>query len=264
MTPCPGRHHDFDESQTPPVCRKCGEPKKAPGRPKGSKTQKTAGAAVAGRLAGTLGIPAPPPRSGGNITDDANATSPGAVAKTGAAAGPPVKPPTAPPDGAAGAGASPTAPAAAQPTPTAAAAEEKPAPSLKPKGWCRAAGKKIAKLFDYALDAIAEHGLEKEANDADEDDLKEFAEGVGEQLAIWFPDMELTPGKKILIAGVAIVAEKYVGMEDIPRKPPSIAPKKLELVSPSPPSPPPLPAIVRGAPAAATSPPGTDSPPSIA
>jgi len=117
---------------------------------------------------------------------------------------------------------------------------------LKPKGWCKSAGKKLAKLFDVGVDWAAEELFNREANDADADDVKEMGEGIGEQMAVWFPDSELTPWKKIIVAGGCIVAEKMIGSTKLPPKPkpgdtiaakaaaPAIAPKPLALVPSSP------------------------------
>jgi len=254
---CEGRHHDWDETQTPPVCKKCGDPKKSPGRPKGSKTKKVAGAVVAGRLAATLGVTAPPPRS--ETPNMEPAPPPGAgggralADPAGSAAG--AKTP------AAGSAASPGAPTVA---PDAEKADSgRSAPPLKPKGWCKSAGKKLARLFDVTVDWAYEELGNREANDADEEDIKEMGEGIGEQLAVWFPDAELTPWKKIIVAGACIVAEKGIGAKKLPPKPKPgdaiaaarpapVAPppgKVLTLAAPFPPPPPtpPSPAAVPAA-----------------
>jgi hypothetical protein len=218
---CPGRHHDWNTDVTPPTCRKCGDPKKPAGRPKGSGTKKAAGAAVAGRLAASLGVAAPPPRAG---------TIMGASPGSPAAAGAPT--PVMAPGSATAAGHDPAAASSAASTvaPTVAPDEEKAAPGrsappLKAKGWCKSAGKRLAKLFVAGTEFALEK-MHRKANEPDDDDVDDFGEALGAQMTVWFPDTELTPAKQLLLAGAFIVGEMAIGSEKIPRKPAGIADAK--------------------------------------
>jgi hypothetical protein len=145
----------------------------------------------------------------------------------------------------------------------------RPAAPLKPKGWCKSAGNKLAKLFDVGVDWIGEEVFNRELNDADDVDVKEMGEGLGEQLATWFPDSELTPWKKIIVAGACIVAEKSIGSKKLPPKPKpgdAIAAKSTPAPTPAPPAGKPLqlvPADSPAAPAAGTTRAETNPPPSM-
>jgi hypothetical protein len=147
------------------------------------------------------------------------------------------RPAAAPTTGAAAPAALPGAPAVA---PDAEKAEPgKSAPPLKPKGWCKSAGNKLAKLFDAGVDWVGEEVFNRELNDADDADVKEMGEGLGEQLAVWFPDSELTPWKKIIVAGACIVAEKSIGSKKLPPKPKPGDAIAAKPTTPAPTTPPP-------------------------
>jgi len=191
-------------------------------------------------LAATLGIATPPPRSGNGSIVDASPASTTAVA-----AG--QQTPPAAQDGAGGAAALPAASTVAPDGEKASAG--KSAPPLKPKGWCKSAGKKLAKLFVLGVETAAE-AMHRKPNDPDDDDVDELGEGLGEQMAVWFPDMELTPMKKIIIAGSCIAGEMLIGSEKLPRKPAAIATE-----SKPGPAAPPMPLRIVAAPAADTTPP---------
>jgi hypothetical protein len=222
MTPCAGRHHVWGDDGT---CTKCKAPKRGPGRPK-----KVAGQVVAGRLRATLGTAAPPA-----TTPPPSPAAPPVASAVHEAAGAPGTISAPPPKG-------PTSPAA--PPEKAEAALEKAwaeadrvvalEPLPPPKGWCKQAGKRLTTVFVAGTEWALEK-FHRKANEPDEDDVDEFAKGLGQQLAVWFPDTAMTPGKTMLLAGGFIVAEMAIGSEKIPRK----ETIQTKVAPPSPPASPP-------------------------
>lgn len=186
----PGKH-------TGNPCTKCGA--RGRGRPPGKKSaaakpaaaaarkkQLHAGEAVSARLAATLGAAAPTP------------------APLGAQGGPGAAP-----------GGEPSPPPAATLVPAVPDTLEPIAPETPT--WCRSAGKRLAKVFvagtEFALEKFG-----REANEPDDDDVDDFGGAVGRQLAVWFPDSELTPAKQMMLSGSLIVGAMCIGSKKIPPK----------------------------------------------
>jgi hypothetical protein len=193
---CAGRKHKWNASG---VCSKCNAPKRGPGRPPGPSGKKVAGETVAGRLAATLGVAASPASIVGPPTTD------GAVAN----APPPTGAATAPPD---------LTTVGSTPADVAALAVEKaPRPKVIPK-WTKPAGKRGARAFvafcDWAIEVCG-----REAEEADDEDVDDFGEALGEQLGVWFPNAELTPAKQMLLSGACIVGGMCIGSKKIEKPP---------------------------------------------
>ncbi len=198
--PCAGRHHTWNAAGT--ACTKCGAPKGKAGRPPGAKTKVKAGEMVAARLAATLGTAAPPASSEGKPRDVVQEATSSAVAPLGTAA------PSPAPSVASG------APAAAPPSKSA-----EPDPFPEAKGWCKSAGKRLTQVF-IAATVAAIDALGREPNEPDEDDEEAFAEAMGSQLAIWFPDSALTPAKQLMLSGSFIAGSMWIGAKKKPKPPP--------------------------------------------
>jgi len=81
--------------------------------------------------------------------------------------------------------------------------------------WCATAGRRLARVFVDGVEWANERFRRRRANEPDDEDVKEFGEALGESLGQWFPDSELTPGKKALIAGLAIGATMSIGAKKI-------------------------------------------------
>lgn len=198
MKTCAGRHHVWNAAGT--ACRKCNAPKGKPGRPPGpARTKSKAGEAVAGRLAATLGVAAPPPLSDG----------PFGTARLETAAA----------DGTPNLQAAPPTPTPGTPPPTSAAP---PAEVPAAHGWCKQAGKRLGQLFTAATGAAIEK-LGREPNEPDDEDQDAFDEAMGQQLAIWFPDAAMTPAKQLLLSGSFIAGAMWVGAKKIPKEAPRLA-----------------------------------------
>lgn len=130
-----------------------------------------------------------------------------------------------------------------------------------PRGWTRMAGPKIATVFVAASEAAIEK-LGRRANEPADADLDEFGEALSAQLARWFPDSELSPGKQCLILGAAIVSEMWIGAEKLtpeerarkrlaplPVRPVPVAAAAPAADTPRPPPPPPQPTNASATPA---------------
>jgi len=50
-------------------------------------------------------------------------------------------------------------------------------------------------------------------NDVDREHTEMFADGLAQQLRIWFPDTALTPLKQVFVAGVFIAGGAWIGAE---------------------------------------------------
>lgn len=195
MKICAGRHHVWNVAGT--ACKKCNAPKGKPGRPPGARAKPKAGEAVAGRLAATLGVAAPPPSLDGSVPPARQETASGGA-----------DPLTAAP---------PTPQASTSPP---AAAPSAPLPPATP-GWCKSAGKRLAKLFEATVDFALEK-MRREANEPDDDDVDDFGEAMGAQLAIWFPDTAMTPAKQLMLSGSFIVGGMCIGSKKLPPEPPKL------------------------------------------
>ena len=214
MKPCKGRHHAYKGDS----CTKCGAPKRSPGRPK-------IGQSVAARMATTLGV-----ATTADPSTMPQATSTEAPAATTGTASPVV------------AAAQSTTPSAAptETKPTGATPDDTstPAPPAEPTGWCKQAGKRLAKLFVVSTEWAIEQ-FDRIPGEPDEDDVDEFGRAMGRQMAVWFPDTALTPGKQLIIAGAFIAAEMGATSKKLP---PPAKPRQLASVSPLPRSESPAPA----------------------
>jgi hypothetical protein len=100
-----------------------------------------------------------------------------------------------------------------------------PAPGqpLPIPSWCPFVAKRFAALFVIADRWIIERGGKLKANEPNESTVEEFADGCAEQLAIWFPDAELSPWKKILVAGIGIHGEQRIGAKRVTAGAPAAA-----------------------------------------
>lgn len=208
---CPGRHHNYGPDGK---CRRCGDPKRGPGRPTGSGGKKKLGAEVLGRMTGTVGSAALPGTASPPV-----AVGPSSSPASSGPATTTVHPPS--PTGAANPGLGATA-------------EPKgdPPPSVKPNAFHRRAGARLATMFV----AVTEWGIEKtgrQPGEPDEDDVEDFGEAMGEQLAIWLPNVELTPGKQLALAATFIAGEMIATSKKLPPREP---PKQLPPSSSSSPS----------------------------
>jgi len=81
--------------------------------------------------------------------------------------------------------------------------------------WCPLVAKRLAPLFVIADRWIIERGGKLKANEPNESTVDDFAEGCAEQLAVWFPDAELSPWKKIMVAAIAIHGEARIGAKRV-------------------------------------------------
>lgn len=111
---------------------------------------------------------------------------------------------------------------AASPTPNGAGlTSPAPTPAAPPKakGWCKPAGKRLADLFVAACEFGIEKLARRKPNEPDDDDVDDFGEAMGQQLAIWFPDTEMTPGKQLMLSGAFIAGAMCIGAEKLPPEP---------------------------------------------
>jgi len=107
-----------------------------------------------------------------------------------------------------------------------------PEPAPTPK-WCGMAGRRISQAFVMLVEGAALRFAKRQTAEPEDDDVKELGIALGEQMAIWFPDSDLTPATKIMIAAASVTATMIVG--STPIKPPvrSVStPKPIEDVAP--------------------------------
>lgn len=88
-----------------------------------------------------------------------------------------------------------------------------------PPTWCRMAGKQIADAYVLIVRGSLRRFGGREAKDPEDDNVEELGTALGEQLAIWFPDTEMSPMAKIGIAAAAVTATMVVG--STPVQPPA-------------------------------------------
>lgn len=72
-------------------------------------------------------------------------------------------------------------------------------------------------------DWAGERMARRKFNEPDEDDEDDFARALGSQLAIWFPDSALTPGKQLIMSGAFIAGTMCIGSEKLPPPPPALS-----------------------------------------
>ncbi len=89
----------------------------------------------------------------------------------------------------------------------------------RPTGWQKHAGPRVAKLFVTILEAAGDwFKPPRKPKEVEDSDLQEFGDAMGDQLALWFPDSELTPLKRLVLAGASMGATMYMGAEKLPPK----------------------------------------------
>lgn len=93
-----------------------------------------------------------------------------------------------------------------------------PLPAVPPT-WCRMAGRRMSQAFVMIVEGGCRRFAKREAAEPEEEDTKELGIALGEQLAIWFPDSDMTPATKCMIAAASVTATMVVGSKPI--KPPA-------------------------------------------
>lgn len=88
------------------------------------------------------------------------------------------------------------------------------APVVTPT-WCKMAGTQIADAYVLLVKGALLRFAKREAKDPEEDNVKELGTALGDQLAIWFPDTEMTPLGKVALAAAAVTATMVVGSTPI-------------------------------------------------
>ena len=205
---CLKRKHRYDADG---VCERCGWKRTGIiGRPK-----RLAGLEGSARLAATLGVPAPAASSGSIFSSAPEPVRPDDIV--------PPQPNGQP------AGAPPAADKAAALATTAAGAtaEKKPADDKEPTKAARMLSGKIARkltrLFDVGTDSLIEAFEGKDytrvAGDADEEDLEDFEEALGEVIAQKIHDVEMGPGATCVLSAALILGDKCLGSKKIPKRP---------------------------------------------
>lgn len=84
-----------------------------------------------------------------------------------------------------------------------------------PPMWCKMAGRQISQAYVLLVTGGLRRFAGREAKEPEEDNVEELGAALGEQLAIWFPDSELTPLARAGIAAAAIGATMVVGSTPI-------------------------------------------------
>lgn len=59
----------------------------------------------------------------------------------------------------------------------------------------------------------------REPNDPEEKDVESFREALSEQLPLWFPQAELSPFKRMLMAGTFIAGSMWYDAKPKPKEP---------------------------------------------
>lgn len=81
--------------------------------------------------------------------------------------------------------------------------------------WCRMAGRRIADAYVMLIEGGMARFARRKVKDPEDEDVKELGNALGEQMAIWFPDTEMTPATKIAIAAASVAATMVVGSTPI-------------------------------------------------
>jgi hypothetical protein len=93
-----------------------------------------------------------------------------------------------------------------------------------PKTWAKFLSKRLAHLYVDAIEAMGDRMKpRRKMNEPEDEDVDAFGESLAEVLTVWFPDSELSPGKKCLISATTIGVSMFVGSTVIetPRTPSS-------------------------------------------
>ncbi len=87
-----------------------------------------------------------------------------------------------------------------------------PAP---PPTWCKMAGKRISQAYVMLIEGACARFAKRQTSEPEDEDVTELGNALGEQMAIWFPDTEMTPATKIAIAAASVAATMVVGSKPI-------------------------------------------------
>jgi hypothetical protein len=100
--------------------------------------------------------------------------------------------------------------------------------------WCRMAGKNIAKAYVMLVEGACARFAKRKVADPEDEDVTELGVALGEQMAIWFPDSEMTPATKMAIAAASVTATMVVGSTPI-RPPAKLAsiPQPIPVAAPT-------------------------------
>lgn len=87
-----------------------------------------------------------------------------------------------------------------------------PPPPPTPPAWTKFAAPKLTKLFLLLADQAGKWlKPPRKAKEPEKVSVDEFSDALAEQLTVWMPNAELSPAKKMILAGGSIVASMYIG-----------------------------------------------------